>query len=145
MRSMIPLLVVGACAQSSPPPSSPPPSTMMMGRGSGLGMCPLLQAGASVIATDTEGGVALAVTAPESQRLAVRQYLRQMATHHEQTRVGGRPEHHENLPPHSAAAVDTEQGAELVFRPDEPGQLSELRKQVQIHAAELMARCARRP
>ena len=144
MRKLILFVALAGCAQSSPPPPSPPPSAMMMGRGSSLGMCPLLQAGASVAAVDTPDGAALVVTAPESQRLAVRQYLRQMATHHEQTRVSGGPEHQEKLPAHSTAVEDIEQGGRVIFQPDDSAQLSELREGVRTHARELMVRCAKR-
>ncbi len=139
MRWIVAMLLVVGCAHKPAP--APAPSEQPIGQGSAMGLCPLVQMGAQIAAEDTPDGVALAVSAPESQRVQVRQYLRDAAARHEQQRVAGKP-HREMLPPHSTSVEDTDQGARLIFRPDVPEQQDALRQGVRQHVAHLETECA---
>lgn len=149
--------VRGAETRADPPPA-PERGTGMMG-----GQGPAQAANTTVTSTDVDGGAALVFTTRTGDVAELRQRARDMAEMHNQrlaareTRPGARGpggrQHHGggggpghagggmmgggmmmSMPAATASVEDVENGARVVFRPEDPAQLESLREAVRTRA-----------
>ncbi len=107
---------------------------MMMGGG----MCPMKVPGATVSATDVEGGVAVAFTTSSGDVAELQRRVHHLADMH-----GHHQAQHQERMSHdpmnaTATAEDIEGGTRIVLRPADASQLDELRRHAHAHA-EMMA------
>lgn len=151
-RCNIVLLVLCACGGASGERGSAPPAAAAApaapagqsaaGQGTGTGMCPLVQAGARLSATELADGAALIVELPGERLDWGRAYLRDMVKQHEDRRTsGGAAAHRERLPAHASSVENTDTGARVIFRPINPGDLPALVAGVRQNAERLPASC----
>jgi hypothetical protein len=118
--------------------------------------CPMKLPGTTVTSSDIDDGVVLTFTNP-SDVSALRQRVRGMATMHkryapggtryqEGTAVeeravpgneGGAHDGMTTMPAAAATAKNSENGAQLILRPNDPSQLGDLRKHAQMHAEQM--------
>lgn len=97
--------------------------------------CPMEVPGTTAQAEDVDGGAALTFkTAQDAAEL--RKRVAQMAEKHNKM-AGGGMHGGMMLPPSDARSEDVEGGARLVFTPQKPETLGELRDKVKKHAADM--------
>lgn len=97
--------------------------------------CPHAAADTTITTEDTDDGVVLEFRTETGDVDALRAHVRHMAAMHEDG--GGRMR---GLPPMPAATVEVEDlddGARLVLRPEDPGDLDALREHARAHAARM--------
>ena len=96
--------------------------------------CPMQVPGTTVTSSNFEGGVALAFTTQSDEVAELRERVQRLTeTHHS---------HHSGAvmgmaPPSTAASEEIENGARLVFKPQDPTQLEALREHARTHAARM--------
>lgn len=105
--------------------------------------CPMDVPGTTAQAEDVDGGAALTFKTTTGDTAELRKRVAQMAEKHNKMAGGGMHGGGMHggmmLPPSEARSEDVEGGARLVFTPQKPETLSELRDKVRKHAADMGA------
>jgi hypothetical protein len=105
------------------------------------GICPMGVRGTTVAASDIDGGISLTFVTPTGDVSELRRRVRRMAQMHEAgcgiisqrgTMMAGRSTSGSTSGSATASADDLDQGARLVLKPADPGQLDSFRQQVRL-------------
>lgn len=141
-----PLVLTAACVpMHNPAPSAATPVASVPPGPPHMDMCPLHVAGAQVIVTDVDGGVALTFTTPSDvEELRARvHHMTDMHAMHDMHRLhgdmahghmGARPGVAMRMVPVDASAQDIDGGTRVVLTPIDPAQVDALRAEARAHA-----------
>lgn len=100
--------------------------------------CPMEVQGAMISAQDIEEGAALVLTT-QGDVQQLRSQVAQMADRHNQRHAGMGHGQHAKLPPSTARVEEVQDGARIIFTPQDQNDLAPLRAEVRRHAQQMAA------